>query len=151
MVQLVHSAGAARVVATSFPSKAGFLAELGVDATVDYRAADWDAQVRAASDGCVHIALDGIGNATLPGSIASCRRRGRRVIYGYKSGGHAGGLATAFDTGLQARNAVFLTVGVAFLCVRGRAANCWCNWPSPAAPRCGPIAWEPTVGIEPTT
>ncbi|MDE2862581.1 MAG: zinc-binding dehydrogenase, partial [Chloroflexota bacterium] len=95
---------------------------LGADYVIDYHADDWDARVRAACGGGVDVALDGIGNSTLPGSIAACRRRGRCVLYGYKSGGHAGGLATAFDTGLLGRDTVFLTTGVSFLYVRDRAA-----------------------------
>ena len=119
-LQLARLAGAGQVIATASPAKFDFLSELGADVAIDYNADDWDARVRTASDGGVDVALDGIGNATLPGSIAACRRRGRCVLYGYKSGGHAGGLATAFDTGLLARGTVFLTTGVSFLYVRDR-------------------------------
>ncbi|MXX99830.1 MAG: zinc-binding dehydrogenase [Chloroflexi bacterium] len=121
-VQLARLAGAETIIATASPEKFGFLDELGVDCAVDYHSDDWDARVRAASDGGVDVVLDGIGNSTLPGSIASCRRRGRCILYGYKSGGHAGGLAAAFDTGLLGRGTVFLTTGVSFLYVRDRAA-----------------------------
>ena len=119
-VQLAKLAGAGRVITTASPPKFDFVTGLGADLAIDYSEEDWPDRVRTASDGGVDIALDGIGNATLSGSIAACRRRGRCVLYGYKSGGHAGGLATQFDTGLLAGGTVFLTTGVSFLYVRSR-------------------------------
>ena len=121
-VQLARLAGAGNIIATASPEKFGLLSELGVDHAIDRHSEDWHSQVRTASGGGVDVALDGIGNATLPGSIAACRRRGRCILYGYKSGGHAGGLATAFDTGLLGPGTVFLTTGISFLYVRDRAA-----------------------------
>ena len=119
-IQLARLAGAGQVLTTTSPGKFEFVTGLGASAAIDYRSGDWVEQVRAASGGGVDLVYDGIGNSTLPGSIKACRRGGRCVLYGYKSGGHRDGLATAFDTGMLAPGTVFLTVGVSFFYVRDR-------------------------------
>lgn len=61
--------------------------ELGADAVVNYATQDVAAEVRAVTQGPgVDVALEGVGKATFPASIASLADGGRLVVYGSPSG-----------------------------------------------------------------
>ena len=86
-VQLARHLGARTVIAAvGSAAKAGFLKELGADATVDYCQPDWAAQVRAAAPGGVQVALDAAGGETLLGCVGLLTPFGRVVGYGAASG-----------------------------------------------------------------
>ena len=56
---------------------------LGADEVIRYdQVDDLAAAVRAASDGGVHVAYDGVGKATFDASLASLRRRGMLALFG---------------------------------------------------------------------
>ncbi len=61
--------------------------DLGADEVIRYDQVDDLADaVRAASDGGVHVAYDGVGKATFDASLASLRPRGMMALFGAASG-----------------------------------------------------------------
>lgn len=61
--------------------------EMGADATVNYTTGDVAAEIAGLTEGeGVHVALEGVGKATFPGSVKAVAPQGRLVIYGAPSG-----------------------------------------------------------------
>lgn len=86
-IQLARYLGAGTVIAAvGSAAKAGFLKELGADATVDYSQPDWGTQVREAAPGGVHVALDAVGGETLLECADLLAPFGRVVGYGAANG-----------------------------------------------------------------
>lgn len=86
-VQLARYLGAGTVIAAAgSTAKAGFLKELGADATVDYSQPNWATQVREAAPGGVHVALDAVGGETLLECVGLIAPFGRVVGYGAANG-----------------------------------------------------------------
>lgn len=87
LVQLAKRAGATVVATARGEGKLATATRMGADVVVDYSAADWAEQVRAAAGGSVSVVLETIGGAVsqaafdllTPGS-------GRMVLYGTTSG-----------------------------------------------------------------
>ncbi|MGW0709445.1 quinone oxidoreductase family protein [Streptomyces sp. NPDC002643] len=87
-VQLARIMGAGRVIgAASTPEKRRLVLDLGADATVDYTQPEWNAQVRAATDGRgVDGALVSSGGEALGQTLASLAPRARVAMYGTANG-----------------------------------------------------------------
>ncbi|MPZ82767.1 MAG: zinc-binding dehydrogenase [Actinophytocola sp.] len=86
-VQLAKLLGAGRVIATAgSPAKLDFARAQGADAAVDYTAADWPDQVRAAAPNGVDVVLDSVGGQTMLDSLDLLAPYGRLVAYGVAAG-----------------------------------------------------------------
>jgi NADPH:quinone reductase len=86
-VQLAKIEGAGTVIATAgSAAKLDFARAHGADVAIDYTAADWQEQVRAAAPGGVDVVLDSVGGATLRAGIDLLAPFGRLVAYGVASG-----------------------------------------------------------------
>jgi NADPH2:quinone reductase len=83
LVQLTAASGATVVAAAG--GKAELLRDLGADVTVDYRAEDWPATVRAAV-GEVDLVFDGVGGELASHAFLLISPGGRMVSYGMASG-----------------------------------------------------------------
>jgi NADPH:quinone reductase-like Zn-dependent oxidoreductase len=89
-VQLAGLLGAGTVIVTaSNQAKLDHARELGAHVGVDYTAADWPDQVRAAAPQGVDLVLDAVGGETLLASLELLAPLGRAVVYGAASGGFA--------------------------------------------------------------
>ena len=87
LVQLVKAKGAHVVATVGAPEKEQIARDLGADEVIRYDEVDDLAEaVRAASDGGVHVAYDGVGKATFDASLASLRPRGMMALFGAASG-----------------------------------------------------------------
>ncbi|HEY2299218.1 MAG TPA: quinone oxidoreductase [Jatrophihabitans sp.] len=87
LVQLCKARGAHVVAIVGTQAKEEIARSLGADEVLRYdEVDDLAAAVRAASDGGVHVAYDGVGKATFDASLASLRRRGMMALYGAASG-----------------------------------------------------------------
>src|SRR6476620_7475091 len=76
-IQLAKRAGATVLATASNDDKPARLVPLGLDPGINYRDADFAAEVRRLTDGRgVDLVVDSVGT-TLPGSIASLAYRGR--------------------------------------------------------------------------
>ncbi|WP_245854155.1 NADPH:quinone reductase [Micromonospora wenchangensis] len=78
-VTLARAAGA-RVVATAHPRDADHCAGLGAEPVVDYRDADWAAQVRRACPSGVDVVLDAAGVNDLTSTVGLLAPRGRVLV-----------------------------------------------------------------------
>jgi NADPH2:quinone reductase len=87
LVQLAKAKGA-RVIATAgTEAKEAKARELGADEVIRYTEVDDLAgAVRALAPDGVHVAYDGVGQATFEASLAALRRRGMLALYGASSG-----------------------------------------------------------------
>ncbi|HEX6449201.1 MAG TPA: zinc-binding dehydrogenase [Trebonia sp.] len=86
-IQLARHLGASTVIgAAGSAAKAGFLKELGADATVDYSQPDWAGQVKAAAPRGVDVILDAVGGGTLLECVGLLASFGRVVGYGAANG-----------------------------------------------------------------
>ncbi|AJY08307.1 MULTISPECIES: quinone oxidoreductase family protein [Burkholderia] len=87
-VQLAKLYGAGKVIAAaSTPAKRALAESLGADATVDYTAPDWAAQVRAlTNDKGVDIVLETAGGDNLAEAFKSMAPFGRLIFIGQSSG-----------------------------------------------------------------
>ncbi|BEL05806.1 zinc-binding dehydrogenase [Actinoplanes sichuanensis] len=87
-VQIAKAMGAGKVIATaSTQAKLDFARELGADVTINYTDADWDEQVRAATDGRgADVVLETVGGDILTKSVQLTAQFGRLVFYGSASG-----------------------------------------------------------------
>jgi len=110
---LLARAIGARVVAVDVvPDRLAHASALGADATVDARAGDAAAQVRAATGGGAHVALEALGVAETAGAaLRSLRRLGRMVQAGMPAGDHAT-MALPWDAVYSGQLAVFGTRGM---------------------------------------
>lgn len=88
LVQLAKALGARVVATVGSTEKAEIARQRGADAVIRYDQSDeLAAEVRAANDGeGVHVAYDGVGQATFEASLASLRVRGTLVLFGASSG-----------------------------------------------------------------
>ncbi|WP_343617311.1 NAD(P)H-quinone oxidoreductase [Novosphingobium sp.] len=85
-VQLAHALGA-RVLATAGARRLADVLEIGASVAFDHRADDWEAGVRAASDGQgVDAVIDFVGGDTLAPNLRSLRPGGTLVQVGILSG-----------------------------------------------------------------
>jgi NADPH2:quinone reductase len=87
-VQLARRLGAGTVVATAgSAAKLEFARSLGADVAVDYTAADWAEQVRAAVPGGVDVIADAVGGDVLRAGLGLLAPLGRLVVYGAAGSG----------------------------------------------------------------
>jgi NADPH:quinone reductase-like Zn-dependent oxidoreductase len=87
-VQLARQLGAGTVVATAgSAAKLEFARSLGADVAVDYTAADWAEQVRAAVPGGVDVIADAVGGDVTRAGLGLLAPLGRLVAYGSASSG----------------------------------------------------------------
>jgi NADPH2:quinone reductase len=77
-VQIAAAAGA-RVVAVASPPNHDYLRSLGASEVVDYHAAGWAQQVRAAVPGGVGLLFDGAGGQTRDQGLDAVRDGGRAI------------------------------------------------------------------------
>jgi NADPH:quinone reductase-like Zn-dependent oxidoreductase len=78
-VQIAAALGA-RPLGVAGLSNHGYLRSLGASEVFDYRAADWDKQVRAAVPGGVDLLFDGAGGQTRDQALGAVRDGGRAVF-----------------------------------------------------------------------
>jgi NADPH:quinone reductase len=87
IVQLAKAKGAHVIGTVGSAEKEKAAHAAGADVVIRYdEVSDLADQVRAASDGGVHVVYDGVGQATFDASLASLRRRGMLVLFGAASG-----------------------------------------------------------------
>lgn len=87
VVQLARLLGAGTVLGTAGSSaKLDFVRAQGADIAIDYTAADWPDQVRAAAPGGVDLILDSVGSETTALGIDLLAPHGRLVSYGVAAG-----------------------------------------------------------------
>lgn len=80
-VQVAHAAGAT-VVGLARPESESFVASLGADAVVDYRAADLADEIVDAAGGRVEVALESHAGTNLAGDLGALARGGCIVVIG---------------------------------------------------------------------
>jgi NADPH2:quinone reductase len=85
LVQLAARAGAVVIGAAGTAQKTATAAELGAELTVDYRAPDWPATIRAQLGG-VDVVFDGVGGAIGADAFDLLQPGGRMVSFGLASG-----------------------------------------------------------------
>jgi len=87
LTQLLKRAGVRVLGTCSSDEKVALARGAGCDEVVRYDREDFVEAARAASDGLgVHIAYDGVGQATFDDSLASLRPRGLLALFGQASG-----------------------------------------------------------------
>ncbi|MFA7264387.1 MAG: quinone oxidoreductase [Caulobacter sp.] len=87
LTQWAKALGATVIGTAGSAEKAALARDHGADETILYREEDVAARVRAITGGAgVRVVYDGVGAATLEGSLASLGRRGMLVSYGNASG-----------------------------------------------------------------
>jgi NADPH2:quinone reductase len=87
LVQLAKAKGGHVVATVGSAEKAAIAASAGADEVIRYDSvADLADAVRSASGGGVHVAYDGVGQATFEASLASLRPRGLLALFGAASG-----------------------------------------------------------------
>lgn len=87
MVQWAKAIGATVIGTAGSPAKAALAKDHGADHVLDYADPRWPDQVRALTSGTgVQVAYDGVGKATVEGSMNSLARRGWLVVFGNASG-----------------------------------------------------------------
>jgi len=86
--QLAHALGAKTIVTTSSKEKGDYVKKnYGVTATVNYKDADWDKQLKALTDGeGVDVVVDVVGGETLSRSIHICNYSARVAVIGVLGG-----------------------------------------------------------------
>jgi NADPH:quinone reductase-like Zn-dependent oxidoreductase len=87
LVQYAKAVGATVVGVAGGPAKARRVRELGADAAVDYTAAGWTDQVRAAlGERTPTVVFDSVGGELARGAVGLLGRGGRRLVYGWSAG-----------------------------------------------------------------
>lgn len=87
LVQMAKAKGARVVATVGSAAKETVASNLGADAVIRYdEVLDLAAAVRELVPDGVHVAYDGVGQATFEASLASLRRRGMLVLFGAASG-----------------------------------------------------------------
>lgn len=87
LCQWLKHLGATVIGTMSTSEKAALAAEYGCDHTVLYSQEDFVERVQVLTDGRgVDVVYDGVGKATLPGSLDCLKRRGMCVVFGNASG-----------------------------------------------------------------
>lgn len=92
LAQSARAAGATVVAAAGGRERVAALDRLGVGLVVSYTEPDWDAVVRARTDG-VTLVYDGVGGAVGRRALELLRPGGRQVMFGFSAGE-----PTRFDT-----------------------------------------------------
>jgi NADPH:quinone reductase len=106
LVQLAKARGAHVVATVGSAAKADIARSVGADEVLRYdEISDLAEAVRDASGGGVHVAYDGVGQATFDASLGSLRRRGMLVLFGAASGP----VAPVDPQRLNAGGSLFLT------------------------------------------
>ena len=86
-VQLAARAGAYVIAATSTERKREMARQLGAAATIDSRAPDLRAQLKAAAPrGSVDVIVDPVGGETFEAMFRSLAKEGRHLVIGFASG-----------------------------------------------------------------
>lgn len=86
-LQIAKAMGARVIVSASSAEKRALAMELGADAVVDARAADWRAEVRAASDNqSLDVVVDPIGGPTTELAFRHLGWNGRHLVIGFAAG-----------------------------------------------------------------
>lgn len=87
LIQLAKARGARVITTVGSTQKAELARQRGADATILYREESVPDAVRQFTDGRgVDVAYDSVGRETLPGSLASLKKRGLVVSFGASSG-----------------------------------------------------------------
>jgi len=87
LVQWAKAIGATVIGTAGSPEKIQLALNHGADHVVANGDADWPDQVRALTGGAgVNVAYDGVGKATMEGSIKALAKRGWMIVYGAASG-----------------------------------------------------------------
>ena len=87
LVQMAKACGARVVATVGRAEKVEIAQAVGADAVIRYdQAGDLAAEIRDAAGGGVHVAYDGVGQATFEQSLASLRPRGMLALFGAASG-----------------------------------------------------------------
>jgi NADPH2:quinone reductase len=87
LVQWAKAIGATVIGTAGSQAKGELARSHGADHVLDYGDDTWPEQVRALTAGAgVNVAYDGVGKATLEGSMHSLARRGWLIVYGGASG-----------------------------------------------------------------
>ncbi|MDN3578993.1 NAD(P)H-quinone oxidoreductase [Chitinimonas viridis] len=86
-IQLARLLGASAIATVGSEAKAAYCSSLGARLAINYRTADFAAEVKAA--GGVELILDCIGGAYLEGNLASLKPDGRLVVIGLMGGAGA--------------------------------------------------------------
>lgn len=87
VLQLARAAGADRVIGLARGERKLRLArEFGADTAIDYGAADWPEQVRAAAPHGVTVVLDALGGEAARQAFDLLAAKGRFVSFGFSSG-----------------------------------------------------------------
>jgi NADPH2:quinone reductase len=87
LVQLAKAKGAHVIATVGSDEKAAIAASVGADEVIRYDSvSDLAGAVRSASGGGVHVAYDGVGQATFEASLGSLRPRGLLALFGAASG-----------------------------------------------------------------
>jgi NADPH2:quinone reductase len=85
-VEIGKALGARVVASASSPEKRALAAKAGADATIEARAADWRAQVKAAAPKGVDVVFDPIGGEATEPAFRSLGWRGRHLVIGFVAG-----------------------------------------------------------------
>jgi NADPH:quinone reductase len=87
LCQLISARGARVIATVGHAAKVGIARAAGADEVVRYdEVDDLAAAVRALEPDGVHVAYDGVGQATFEASLGSLRRRGTLALFGAASG-----------------------------------------------------------------
>jgi NADPH2:quinone reductase len=87
LVQLAKRRGATVIATAGGPEKTALAKSAGADHVIDYRAVDFEPEVRAITGGAgVDAVYDAVGKDTWERSLRSLRVRGSFVLYGASSG-----------------------------------------------------------------
>jgi len=85
--QMARRAGAQVIGTAGSPEKVKLAKEAGAHECIDYRAQDFEAEVKRVTGGAgVHVVYDSVGKDTWEKSLRSLRPRGMMVLFGQSSG-----------------------------------------------------------------
>ena len=106
IAQMAKARGARVLGTVSTEEKAQAAREAGVDHAIIYTASDFEAEVKAQTDGAgVHVVYDSVGQTTFEASLRCLRPRGMLVLFGQSSGP----VAPLDPQLLNTRGSVYLT------------------------------------------
>ena len=106
IAQLARARGARVLGTVSTEEKAAAARAAGVDETILYTSADFEAEVKRLTGGAgVHVVYDSVGQSTFEKSLACLRPRGMLVLFGQSSGP----VSPIDPQILNTRGSVFLT------------------------------------------
>lgn len=85
-VQLAANSGARVIAAAATPAKRDYALELGAEAAIDYRAANWRDDLRRILGGGVDVVVDPVGGASFEPAFRSLAKGGRHLVLGFAAG-----------------------------------------------------------------